>query len=268
MRQAWCFLLAAMIPAWALADDGAQDLADARVEARIDTTYALNRFLRADLLEVAVHDGKATLNGTVDNGVNRELAEQIALGADGIKAVDNQIVVHADYVTPQRAERSYGEVIDDTTTTVLVKSKLTWSRYVEGLSTEVITERGKVTLRGSADSPEARELAGRMALNTYGVVGVDNHLEVTPRPHAKRTATDDAMGEMGRDIADSWITAKVKSTLFYSSNVPGSDIKVSTVEGVVTLSGRLASTAQRELAIELANDVRGVRQVEASGLVI
>ena len=138
------------------ADDSlAQQLTDTRQEAQIWTTYALSSYLRASDLKVAVHNGKATLTGTVEDGVNSDLAKQIALGVSGITAVDNQIVVQADYAPPTRsAERSYGERIDDATVTAMVKSKLLWSTYTDGLTTTVDTHRGKVTLTGSADTAQ------------------------------------------------------------------------------------------------------------------
>ncbi|MOA37688.1 periplasmic protein [compost metagenome] len=58
----------------------------------------------------------------------------------------------------------------------------------------------------------------------------------------------------------------MKSTLLYSSNVAGSDIDVTTKDGVVTLSGKVHSGAERDLAIELAQNVRGVKSVDAKGL--
>jgi osmotically-inducible protein OsmY len=67
-------------------------------------------------------------------------------------------------------------------------------------------------------------------------------------------------------IADSWITTKVKSTLMYSSNVESNDISASTDSGIVTLSGTVDSGAERDLAIELAQNVRGVKSVEAKAL--
>ena len=83
--------------------------------------------------------------------------------------------------------------------------------------------------------------------------------------------TDTAKGsaqEAGRDVADAWITAKVKSTYKYSSNVDGSDIAVSTDSGIVTLSGKVDSGAERALAIELAQNVRGVKSVQSKGLML
>ena len=246
-----------------------QDVTDARQETQIWTTYALSPYLRANDLKVSVHDGKATLSGKVEEGVDKDLAKQIALGVPGIKNVDNKIVVQADYVPPARSsERSYGEEIDDATITAAVKSKLMWSTYTDGLATEVDTRLGHVTLTGAADSAAAKELAGRLASNTRGVVAVDNRLTVKPDKAAVVDATKSAAPEEEHVVSDSWITTKVKSTLMYSSNVDGSDIDVTTKQGVVTLSGKLDSGAERALAIELAKNVRGVASVESTGLTI
>src|SRR5688572_23112674 len=68
-----------------------QDVIEARQETQIWTTYALSPYLRASNLKVSVHSGTAKLTGTVDETANKELAEQIALGVNGIKEVDNQI---------------------------------------------------------------------------------------------------------------------------------------------------------------------------------
>jgi len=139
-----------------------------------------------------------------------------------------------------------------------------WSKYTDGMATEVDTKFGKVTLQGVADDGASKELAGRLALNTAGVVSVDNQLTVK---NAKPTAAIETH-EAGNGVTDSWISTKVKSTFMYSSNVDGSDIGVSTTKGVVTLTGKVDSGAERALAIELAKNIRGVKSVESKGLTI
>jgi hyperosmotically inducible protein len=130
------------------------------------------------------------------------------------------------------------------------------------------TTAGKVTLKGAAETQASKELVARMALNTNGVIAVSNQLVVTP---AKPSITDQAKSttvEAGRELSDSWITTKVKLTLLYSSNVSGADVVVNTQTGVVTLTGKVASAAERALAVELAANVRGVKNVNAQGLAI
>lgn len=249
------------------ADTLSQDITDARQETQIWTTYALSPYLRANDLKVSVHNGKATLSGTVEEGVNKDLAKQIALGVNGVKEVDNNIVVKADYVAPARtANRSYGETIDDATITAAVKSKLMWSRYTDGLTTDVDTRAGKVTLKGTADSAAAKELAKRLAMNTRGVVSVDNQLVVDGTKAAAAHNAKTADNESAHAVADTWITTKVKSTYGYSSNVDGSDISVKTNNGIVTLSGKVDNGAERALAIELAKNIKGVKSVQSKDL--
>lgn len=237
-----------------------QEVIEARQESQIWTTYALSPYLRANDLKVSVHEGKATLTGNVAEDVNKDLAKQIALGVDGIKSVDNKIEVVPNYKAPaQSADRSYGEKIDDASITSEVKSKLLWSRYADGLTANVDTTRGKVKLTGTADSQEAKVAAGKLATNTRGVDSVHNQLVVeTAKPGVAKNATN--------EVADGWITTKVKSTYMYSTNVNGSDIAVSTNSGIVTLTGKMDSGAERALAIELAQNVRGVKSVNSNSL--
>jgi osmotically-inducible protein OsmY len=247
------------------ADTVSQDITEARQETQIWTAYALSPYLRANDLKVSVHGGKATLSGTVEEGVNKDLAKQIALGVSGIKEVDNTIVVKSDYTPPSKsANRSFGETVDDANITAAVKSKLLWSKYADGLTTDVDTKYGKVTLTGTADTASEKELAQTLAMNTKGVVAVDNKLVVKG---SKTAAANNAKtAESGHVMADTWITTKVKSTYGYSSNVDGSDISVNTANGVVTLSGKVDSGVERELAIELAKNVKGVKSVNSKAL--
>jgi len=236
-----------------------QEVIEARQESQIWTTYALSPYLRANDLKVSVHEGKATLTGNVAEDVNKDLARQIALGVDGIKAVDNKIEVVPDYKSPARAaDRSYGEVVDDASITSAVKSKLMSSRHADGLSANVDTARGKVKLTGTANSAEAKDAAGKLAMNTHGVHAVNNQLVVEAGKPAAVATTKST------DMSDGWITTKVKSTYMYSSNVNGSDIAVSTNAGVVTLTGKMDSGAERALAIELARNVKGVKSVDSN----
>jgi len=242
-----------------------QEVVNARQETQIWTTYALSPYLRANDIKVSVDAGKATLTGTVEEDVNKDLATAIAKGVSGIKDVDNKIEVLADY-KPGATGRGYGDHIDDLTITSTVKSKLLWSKYTDSQSITVETEAGKVTLIGTADTEEAKALASRLATGTHGVKSVDNKLVVNKTPGVTGLAKASTK-ELSKTIADSWITTKVKSTFLYSRNVNSSDINISTNAGIVTLSGKVDSGAERALAIELAQNIRGVKSVQSKALV-
>ena len=246
---------------------------DARLEAKISTTYALSPHLQGGDITVSVRDGTATLTGTVPEDINKELAEQFARNVEGVTEVDNQLVIDADYVRPEAETRSFGDRMTDASITAAVKSKLMWTRHAEGLATEVSTESGKVTLEGTAESQAAKDLAERLAADTSGVVSVDNRLVVEEPGVAAEPDADTAMdktrevaADTGDYISDLWITTKVKSTFMWSSGISSGDISVTTDDGVVKLSGTVDSEAERELAVELAQELRGVKNVDASAL--
>ena len=260
-----CLVLLNYSPAQAAASN--QDLQDARQESQLSTTYTLNPSLRDQDIRVLVHEGKVTLTGTVEEGVKKELAKEIALAVAGVTSVDNQLQVNSDFVpSKSSATRSYGELTDDATISAAVRSKLLWSKYADGLAVTVHTKLGKVSLQGTASSPSASQAATRMASSTRGVVSVDNQLQISTVKPTLAESVKNSTQHAEQSISDSWITTKVKSSLLYSSHVESSSINVKTRHGVVALSGRLGSKAERALAIELSKNVRGVRQVDASAL--
>jgi len=68
--------------------------------------------------------------------------------------------------------------------------------------------------------------------------------------------------------SDTWITTKVKTALLADTDVAGLDIDVDTVNGVVTLSGRVDQQSQIEQATRIARDIEGVTEVQTTGLVV
>ena len=243
-----------------------RQLTEARQEGSVWTAFALNRHLSPFAIDVDIEHGVATLTGEVESDVERDLAEQVALGVEGVTEVDNRLQVSGEEVQRQAdSERSFSARINDATTTATVKSKLLWNRNTEGLDIKVSTRNGVVTLEGQAQSDAASELAERLARNTEGVRQVDNQLKVTAEAGTAERAREQ-VDNAGSAISDAWITSKVKSSFLFSSSLDGLDISVDTREGNVTLSGQVASEAEKSLAIETAENIRGVRDVNATAL--
>lgn len=165
------------------AGDKVDGLTEARIEGQLWATYALNQHLNPFDIDISVDQTTVQLEGEVDSGVKKDLAEQIALSVNGIENVQNRIVVNeelasSDTPRPEREQRSFGDRVSDATTTAAVKSKLLWNRNTAGLSIDVSTRNGVVELEGEAESQANRELAGRLAANTDGVVDVKNNIRV------------------------------------------------------------------------------------------
>ena len=78
--------------------------------------------------------------------------------------------------------------------------------------------------------------------------------------------SEDESSSATQAVSDTWITTKVKAELATADGVKSTDISVTTVDGVVTLTGMLASKTGVEKAIAVAKGIKGVKRVEASGL--
>jgi hyperosmotically inducible periplasmic protein len=66
----------------------------------------------------------------------------------------------------------------------------------------------------------------------------------------------------GAYVDDAWITSKIKSEMVADKSVKARDITVNTTKGVVTLSGRAETWEESNRAAEIANSVKGVKEVE------
>jgi osmotically-inducible protein OsmY len=93
---------------------------------------------------------------------------------------------------------------------------------------------------------------------TGGPVSVDGAREVGAEV-GERVA--EGTNEARRLAADGAITARIKSKMALDEIVEAADIDVDTNGGTVTLSGRVASTAERERAVQLARETSGVTSV-------
>jgi osmotically-inducible protein OsmY len=65
-----------------------------------------------------------------------------------------------------------------------------------------------------------------------------------------------------QSASDATLSAEIKSKFALDSLVKARDIKVDVLRGVVTLNGIVTSTAEREKAIEIARNTKGVLEVK------
>ncbi|MGO1068714.1 BON domain-containing protein [Lysobacter sp. CA199] len=101
-------------------------------------------------------------------------------------------------------------------------------------------------------------------------IGLSSAAWAAPQTAGTRADTDPATAAASNDsaqpVSDTWITTKVKAELVASSDVPGSDINVETVNGVVKLSGSVDKT-QADKAASIARNIDGVKKVDTTGLI-
>ena len=127
------------------------------------------------------------------------------------------------------------------------KSSYNFMTYLKDDNIKVSSSAGVVTLTGTVAREYHKLLAQETVAELPGVKLVNNKLTV--------------VGEQPAENSDAWTTLKVKSLLAFHKNVSASDTEVTTQGGVVTLTGKAYSEAQKQLTTEYVKDVDGVTGV-------
>jgi len=171
-------------------------------------------------------------------------------------------------------------VVNDAWITTQVYSKFFMDPDIKGRNIRVDTMSGVVTLTGTVQSGAERNQAVAKAKTTDGVKQVVDKLSLTQAekplpspPHEKnsKSAADNAeqvkahaksvADRVGKEVSDTWITTKVQAMYFLDRDVKGMNIDVTTKDGIVTLTGTVASEATRQKAVADARSIEGVGQV-------
>ena len=147
--------------------------------------------------------------------------------------------------------RSLGNKIDDQFIPSAVRSNITRAHSDLGSTTShlVITSyNGVVLLTGQTPRAELKELAGRAAGTTKDVKKVYNELQIAA-PSGGLARSNDAL-----------MTSKIKSEMLVYNDIPSSQIKVVTENGIVFLLG-IVTRQEGQRAANLVSGVSGVQKV-------
>jgi osmotically-inducible protein OsmY len=156
---------------------------DAWLITKVQSTLWFHRNVNATGTEVLAEDGIITLRGTVSSQAQKDLTTEYARDVDGVKSVNNEMIVAGEPATPDEKTMSEKmdatiESIDDVSITALVKTTLLYHRSTSGLSTTVETNGGVVTLKGTAKNAAEKDLATKFASDVHGVKSVVNNMTV------------------------------------------------------------------------------------------
>jgi hyperosmotically inducible protein len=123
-----------------------------------------------------------------------------------------------------------------------------FKHYLTDDSIKIESQNGVVTLTGTVTEDSHISLARDTVSGLPDVKSVDNQLTVK--------------GEAPAEHSDTWIAVKVKTALLFHHNVSATKTDVNVTDGIVSLSGKASSMAQKELTTEYAKDVEGVKEVK------
>jgi hyperosmotically inducible protein len=211
---------------------------DAQIEADIHKTLDNKRFQNVN---AAVHDGNVTLTGTVDLYSAKEDADHRVHHVRKVKGVDNEIQVA-------------GPPVEDVTLRDKLAKALSYDRVGYGTTAfndiTIGVQNGVVTLGGTVYGPPDKDSALGLVENTPGVKDVVDDLQVAPV-----SPMDDRLRlELARAIYGA-------PQLQRYALDPAKPIRITVVNGNVTLSGVVDSKMDHDVAGLRANAVPGVFKV-------
>ena len=172
----------------------------------------------------------------------KDRTHRIAIGrwsASLLIAVGMQILV----LSPSQAAPTEKEITDSGITSA-VEAGFKHEKGVSPNDVDVSTSQGIVTLSGSGNNLLANERAVKIAESIRGVRGVIDRITVTPvsRPDA--------------DIRKDILTALLQDPATESYQVA-----VAVQDAVATLTGRVGSYTEKQLAARIAKGIKGVKEV-------
>jgi osmotically-inducible protein OsmY len=145
---------------------------DSWLRDKVKGTLLFHRSV-STMTEVDVKDAVVTLRGAADSQAQKELTTDYVLDVEGVKSVNNTMVV-----TPSQKKQTIGEKIDDASITAQVKMTLLYHRSTSALNTKVETKDGEVTLYGKAKSAAELNMASKFAGDVNGVKNVNNRMVI------------------------------------------------------------------------------------------
>jgi hyperosmotically inducible protein len=123
-----------------------------------------------------------------------------------------------------------------------------YKTYLQGDHITINSEYGAVILSGTVADETHSLLAQDTAAALPGVSSVNNRIAVT--------------GDRLTANSDPWLRLKVRAALLFHRSINSTKTEVTVNEGIVTLTGEASTQAEKELTIEYAKDVEGVKGIK------
>ena len=206
----------------------------------------------------SVNQGVVRLAGTAQTLSAHRRAVEVVARVPGVRRVASEVhspdtLADAEIwrePTPHQPREAYGmrEAASDMWITSETKMRLLADSQTPALDINVDTQAGVVTLFGIVPSQKAKAAAAADARQVSGVTRVVNDLQVVAS--AKQAAVKARDEELARAVKQAFETAAFK------------DISVEVKNGVVRLTGTVATGAQRLEAAMAARAIPGVRAVK------
>ncbi len=199
---------------------GARQITDQAVSDAVEDQLIEDSAIRSNSLDIRTQDGIVTMTGQVDNLLTKDRAERIARTVKGVRGVIDRVRVQpSGTIRDQELRRN-------------VNNALLMDPAAESFEIDVKAQNGKVSLDGTVDSWQEKELAATVAKGVKGVRKLDNEIKIDPR----------------LERSDHEIKTEIEKALEWNALVDHALIDVDVNDGTVTLSGTVGSAAEKHEA--------------------
>lgn len=189
--------------------------------------------VNAAKIGVEVMDGVVTLAGHVDSFAEKWDAERASQRVAGVRALATEI----DVALPGSSRRNDADIAR------AAESALQWTTFLPKDSIKIMVEGGWITLTGQVGWEYQRQSASAAVRYLMGVTGVSDQISIKPKVTAVGVKSD------------------IEAALKRHAQADAQKVVVAVSKGVVTLTGKVESWSERDMARQSAWGTPGVENV-------
>jgi osmotically-inducible protein OsmY len=186
-------------------------------------------------IAVGADRGRVTLRGTVGSLHQRRVAEDAAKRVLGTLDIDNELSVRLMDEWAREDAEIRGAALQ----------ALEWNTAVPADKIDVKVDAGHVKLTGTVDWRFEKDAAEATVTVLAGVVGVQNEIEV----YSEASELDG-------------LSDRIDAAFKRNAQMQANGVRISALDGRITLSGDVGSWAERDAALAAAYAAPGVREVD------
>lgn len=206
---------------------------DAQIQRDVLAELKWEPSVNAAKIGVEVRDGIVTLAGHVDSYAEKWDAERASQRVSGVKALATEI----DVALPGSSKRNDADIARS------AESALEWTTFLPKDSVKIMVEGGWITLTGEVSWEYQRQSASAAVRYLMGVTGVSNQITIQPKVTAAAVKSD------------------IEAALKRHAQADAQKILVSVSGGDVTLTGKVPTWSERDMARNSAWGTPGVTNV-------
>lgn len=206
---------------------------DAQVQQDVLDELLWEPSVNAAKIGVEVTDGVVTLAGHVDSYAEKWDAERAAQRVFGVTALATEI----DVKLPGSSKRNDVDIARS------AESALQWTTFLNKDAVKIKVEGGWITLTGEVHWEYQRQSAANAVRYLMGVTGVSDQITIKPKVTATAVKSD------------------IEAALKRHAQADANKISVSVSGSDVTLTGKVPSWSERDMARNSAWGTPGVKSV-------